>query len=103
MIQVCIITLLLPWSAFKVVFKSQGLKFGRPEILNYTLDESFSAKCYGQGLKLVQSPKLQNAEVSFNYGNLKLAQIEVITIKVKRMRLSENQSCPDSNDLESHL
>lgn len=49
----------------------------------------------------MQSPKLQNTEVSFNYGNLKLAQIEVMTIKIKPMTLSENQSCPDSNDLES--
>lgn len=46
------------------------------------------------------SPKLQNTEVFFNYGNLKLAQIEVMTIKIKPMTLSE-MSCPDSNDLES--
>lgn len=49
----------------------------------------------------MQSPKLQNSEVSFNYHNLKLALIELMTIKIKPTSLSENQWCPDSNDLES--
>lgn len=49
----------------------------------------------------MQSPKLKNTEVSFNYCNLKLAQVQVMTIKIKPMTLSGNQSCPDSNDLES--
>lgn len=97
----CIITLLLPELAFKVVFKSLGPKFGRLEVFSSTLDESFSEKCYGRGLKLVKSPKLQNTDASFNYLNLKLTQIEVMSIKIKLVTLSGNQSCPGSNDLES--
>lgn len=53
----------------------------------------------------MQSPNLQNTEVSFNYHKLTLAQIEGMTIKIKPMTLRKpslfTSLCPDSNDLES--